>query len=334
MTKSRRLAERVLRLEAEAVLGLISKLDARFDQAVEMLHCCAGRVIVTGMGKSGLIGRKIAATLASTGTPAYFLHPAEGVHGDVGMVARGDVVLALSNSGETDEMLAVLPSLKRLGVPIVILTGNPGSTLARQCEIVLDVSVAEEACPMNLAPTSSTTATLALGDALAMALLDRRGLRPEDYAALHPRGSLGWRALFRVSDLMHTGDSVPIVREDALLKDAIAEMTRKRPRAARAGNVAHACGMTTVVDDAGCLVGVFTDGDLRRLHLAGSSLDDLRVGQVASRVPKLVAADDLAAKALEVMETFAITSLVVADAGLHPTGVIHLHDILKAKIVY
>ena len=217
----RRIAERVLRLEADAIVGLIGKLDERFAQAVQVLHACAGRVIVTGMGKSGLVGRKIAATLASTGTPAYFLHPAEGVHGDLGMVARGDVVLALSNSGETDEVLAILPPLKRLGVAIVLLTGNPGSTLARQCEVVLDVSVAEEACPMNLAPTSSTTAALAMGDALAMALLEVRGLRPEDYAAVHPRGTLGWRAMFRVADLMHTGDAVPRVRAEAPLEDAL-----------------------------------------------------------------------------------------------------------------
>lgn len=332
-SKFRDIAVRVLRLEAEAILGLVPKLDARFDEAVRMLHGCRGRVIVTGMGKSGLIGRKIAATLASTGTPAYFLHPAEGVHGDLGMVARGDVVLALSNSGETDEVLAVLPPLKRLGVPIVLLTGNPTSTMARQCEIVLDVSVAEEACPMNLAPTSSTTATLALGDALAMALLDLRGLQPEDYAALHPRGNLGWRALFRVRDLMHTGDTVPVVRENAVLKDAIAEMTRKRSRGANAGHGTHACGMTTIVDEAGRLVGVFTDGDLRRAHLAGNSIDDLRVGEVASRSPKLIGAEELAAKALEVMETFQITSLVVVDEARRPAGVIHLHDILKAKIV-
>ncbi len=205
MSAYRRLAERVLRLEAEAVLGLIPKLDEQFDRAVELLFGCRGRVIVTGMGKSGIIARKIAATLASTGTPAYFLHPAEGVHGDLGMVARGDVVVAVSNSGQTDEVLAIVPQLKRLGVPIVLMTGNPGSALARLCEVVLDVGVAEEACPLNLAPTCSTTAALAAGDALAMALLDRRGLRPEDYAALHPRGTLGWRALVRVRDLMHTG---------------------------------------------------------------------------------------------------------------------------------
>src|SRR3989442_6294124 len=209
----RRIAERVLRLEADAILAVVPKLDAGFARAVETLRGCAARVIVTGMGKSGLVGRKIAATLASTGTPAYFLHPAEGVHGDLGMVARGDVVLALSNSGETDEVLAILPPLKRLGVPIVLLTGNPTSSVARQCEVVLDVSVPEEACPMNLAPTSSTTAALAAGDALALALLELRGLRPEDYAALHPRSTLGWCALLRVADLMLMGDAVPIVPE-------------------------------------------------------------------------------------------------------------------------
>jgi arabinose-5-phosphate isomerase len=316
----RALAERVLRLEAEAVLGVIPRLDERFDRAVELLHGCAGRVIVTGMGKSGLVGRKIAATLASTGTPAFFLHPAEGVHGDIGMVARGDVVLALSNSGETDEMLAILPPLKRLGVPIVLLTGHPKSTLARQCEVVLDVAVAEEACPINLAPTSSTTAALAMGDALAMVLLDLRGLRPEDYAALHPRGTLGWRALFRVGDLMHTGEAMPAVGEQATLGEVAQEMTRAR------------LGMTTVLDAEGRLVGVITDGDLRRLHLRAGPLDALRAGEVATRTPKTIGADDLAAKALEMMEGV-ITSLVVIDEGQRPRGVIHLHDILRAKIV-
>jgi len=317
----RRLAERVFRLEAEAILGLIPKLDERFEHAVELLRRCAGRVIVTGMGKSGLIGRKIASTLASTGTPAYFLHPAEGVHGDLGMVSRGDVVLALSNSGETDEVLAILPPLKRLGVPIVLLTGNPTSALARQCEVVLDVSVAEEACPMNLAPTSSTTAALAAGDALALALLELRGLRPEDYAALHPRGTLGWRALFRVGDLMLTGDAMPVVSENTPLREVIAEMTRKRK------------GMTTVVDAAGRLAGVITDGDLRRLYLKGGSIDELTAGQVATREPKSIRADELAAKALEVMETWQITSLVILDGSNRPAGVIHMHDILRTKIV-
>ena len=317
----RKIAERVFRLEAEAILGLIPKLDEHFERAVELLRGCSGRVIVTGMGKSGLIGRKIAATLASTGTPAYFLHPAEGVHGDLGMVARGDVVLALSNSGETDEVLAILPPLKRLGVPIVLLTGNPTSSVARQCEVVLDVSVPEEACPMNLAPTSSTTAALAAGDALALALLELRGLHPEDYAALHPRGTLGWRALFRVADLMLMGDAVPIVPETTPLREVIIEMTQKRK------------GMTTVIDGEGRLAGVITDGDLRRLHLRSGSIDDLTAGQVASREPKMICADALAAKALEVMETWQITSLVIVDQARRPVGIIHLHDILRAKIV-
>lgn len=317
----RAIAARVLRMEADAILGLVAKLDARFEAAIDLLRGCSGRIIVTGMGKSGIIGRKIAATMASTGTPSYFLHPAEGVHGDLGMVARGDVVLALSNSGETDEVLAILPPLKRLGVPIVLLTGNPASTLARQCEVVLDVSVAEEACPMNLAPTSSTTAALAAGDALAMALLELRGLRPEDYAALHPRGTLGWRALFRVADLMHTGDGVPRVRADATLEDTILEMTKKR------------FGMTTVIDSAGRLTGIVTDGDLRRLHLKTQSIAGVRAGDVASSTPKTIGADELAAKALEVMEAWAITSLVVPDADGRPVGVIHMHDILRAKIV-
>lgn len=321
MSDPRRIAERVLRLEAEAVLALVGKLDENFDRAVALLRGCAGRVIVTGIGKSGLIGRKIAATLASTGTPAFFLHAAEGVHGDLGMVARGDVVLTLSNSGETDEVLAILPPLKRLGVAIILMTGNPQSTLARQCEVVLDVSVTEEACPMNFAPTSSTTASLAMGDALAMALLDQRALRPEDFAALHPGGALGWRAMFRVADLMHSGEAVPIVHENVLLKDALLDMTKKR------------LGMTTVVDDAGTLLGIITDGDLRRLHLQSTSFEGLRAGAVATRNPKVIAADDLAAKALEVMEAFAITSLVIVDGAQRPVGVIHLHDILRAKIV-
>jgi arabinose-5-phosphate isomerase len=316
----RRLAERVLRIEAEAILGVIPKVDERFERAVQMMRDCTGRIVVTGIGKSGLVGRKIAATLASTGTPAYFLHPAEGMHGDVGMLARGDVVVALSNSGETSEMLAILPPLKRLGVPIVLLTGNPKSTLARQSDVVLDVSVAEEACPMNLAPTSSTTAALAMGDALAMVLLELRGLRPEDYAALHPAGALGWRALFRVGDLMHTGEAMPAVADAAPLREAIQEMTRK------------GLGMTTVVGKDGRLVGVITDGDLRRLHMRGGSFDALQAGEVATRGPRTIGADDLAAKALEIMEG-KITSLIVVDESQRPRGVIHLHDILRAKII-
>ncbi len=314
------MADRVLRLEAESIAGLRGRLDDRFVRAVELMHGCRGRVIVTGMGKSGLIGRKIASTLASTGTPAYFLHPAEGVHGDIGMVARDDLVLGLSNSGETDEVLAVLPALKRLGVPLILLTGSPASTLARQADVILDVGVPEEACPMNLAPTSSTTAALAMGDALAMALLDLRGLGPEDYAALHPRGALGWQSLFRVRDLMHTDDALPVVSETATMKEAIEEMSAKR------------LGMTTVVDGAGRLVGIITDGDLRRQQLAHGALLDRRAGDCMTSNPKRIGADELAARALALMEG-AITSLVITDEAGRPAGVIHIHDILRAKIV-
>lgn len=314
-------AERVLRLEAEGILALTRRLDGRFVRAVGLMHGCAGRVIVTGMGKSGIVGRKIAATLASTGTSAYFLHAAEGVHGDVGMVARGDVVMALSNSGETDEVLALLPVLKRLGIPLVLLTGNPGSTLARLADVVVDVGVSEEACPMNLAPTSSTTAALAMGDALAMALLELRGLRPEDYAALHPRGNLGWRSLFRVGDLMHAGDAIPVVSEDATMKAVMEEMSAKR------------MGMTTVVDAESRLAGIITDGDLRRQQLVHGSLLDRRALECMTREPKCIAIDDLAAKALSVMEVHTITCLVIRDEGGRPSGVIRLQDILRARIL-
>lgn len=314
------MADRVLRLEAESIAALRSRLDDRFVEAVGLLRRCRGRVIVTGMGKSGLIGRKIAATLASTGTPAYFLHPAEGVHGDIGMMAREDVVLALSNSGETDEVLAVLPAIKRLGASLILLTGSSASTLAGQADVVLDVGVDEEACPMNLAPTSSTTAALAMGDALAMALLDLRGVRAEDYAALHPRGSLGWKALGKVGDLMRTGEAVPVVREGASMKEAIEEMSAK------------SLGMTTVVDASGRLVGVITDGDLRRHQLAHGDLLDRRAGDCMTANPKRIGADELAARALALMEGV-VTSLVIADERGRPAGVIHIHDILRAKII-
>ncbi len=314
------MADRVLRLEAESIAALRDRLDDRFVEAVGLLRRCRGRVIVTGMGKSGLIGRKIAATLASTGTPAYFLHPAEGVHGDIGMMAREDVVLALSNSGETDEVLAVLPAIKRLGASLILLTGSPASTLAGQADVVLDVGVREEACPMNLAPTSSTTAALAMGDALAMALLDLRGVRAEDYAALHPRGSLGWKALGKVGDLMRTGDAVPVVREGASMKEAIEEMNAKN------------LGMTTVVNTSGRLVGVITDGDLRRHQLVHGDLLDRRAGDCMTANPKRIGANELAARALALMEGV-VTSLVIADETGRPTGVIHIHDILRAKII-
>jgi arabinose-5-phosphate isomerase len=316
------LARRVLEIEADAVRALAPRLDARFAAAVRLLRACEGRVIVAGMGKSGLIGRKIAATLASTGTPAYFLHPAEGVHGDLGVLVRGDVLVLLSNSGETDELLAIIPSVKRLAVPMLLLTGAPDSALARVCDVVLDVAVREEACPLDLAPTASTTAALALGDALAMALLEVRGFRPEDYGDRHPRGTLGWKSTLRVRDLMHTGDAIPVVAEDVLMKEVIEEMTRKR------------FGMTTVVDRAGRLAGVITDGDLRRLLLRGEAFDVLRAGEAATRAPKTIDADALAASALELMEASGpITSLVVLDGAGRPAGIVRMHDIVRAKIV-
>jgi arabinose-5-phosphate isomerase len=313
-------AERVLRLEAEGILGLVERLDDRFVQALTLLRDCQGRVVVTGIGKSGIVGRKVAATLASVGTPALFLHPAEGVHGDIGMVARGDVVLAISNSGETDEILTLLPAIKRLGVPLIVLTGNPSSTLARNGDVVLDVSVREEACPMGLVPTSSTTAALAMGDALALALLELRGVGPDDFVVVHPGGSLGRRFL-KVEDLMHVGEAVPVVTEDTPMTDAILEMTGKR------------LGATTVVDRNGQLAGIITDGDLRRALQKDQEVLKKTARDVMSRTPKTIGREELAAKALEVMEHHAITQLIVVDRERRSAGIIHLHDILRAKIV-
>lgn len=315
-----KLAERVLRIEAEGILGLVPRLDERFLRALEILRDCRGRVVVTGIGKSGIAGRKVAATLASVGTPALFLHSAEGMHGDIGMVARGDVALAISNSGETEEILTLLPAIKRLGVPLVVLTGNPNSTLARHGDVVLDVSVGVEACPMNLVPTSSTIATLAMGDALAVALLELRGLEPEDFAIVHPGGNLGRRFL-KVEDLMHVGEAVPIVGEETPMADAILEMTGKR------------LGATTVVGADGRLSGIITDGDLRRAIQKDSQVFRRVAREVMSENPKTIGRSELATKALEVMERHAITQLIVVDDRRGPAGIIHLHDILRAKIV-
>ncbi len=312
---------RVLEIEARAVRDLIARLDHRFDQAVQILYGCAGKVVVSGMGKSGLIGQKIAATLASTGTPAFFLHPAEGVHGDLGMLARRDVFIAISNSGETEELLTLLPFVKRLSVPVIALTGRTGSTLAKNSDVVLDVSVAEEACPLGLAPTASTTATLAMGDALAIALLQERGLKEEDFAQFHPGGVLGRRLLLKVRDLMHQGAAVPRVRQDAPAQEAILEMTSKK------------LGMTTVVDQAGELVGVITDGDLRRFLEKGQDLARSVAGDLGSKRPKTIGPDELATKALSLMEQHAITSLVVTDPPRRIIGVLHLHDLLKSGVV-
>jgi len=312
---------RVLRIEAEAILGLIPKLDERFDQAVKILRDCRGRVALTGIGKSGSVAQKIASTLASTGTPAFFLHPAEGGHGDLGMLVRGDVLIAVSNSGETDELIELLPAIKRLGLKLIALVGDPASTLARQSDVAIDVSVAEEACPMGLAPTASTTAALAMGDALAVALLEERGFTEQDFALLHPAGSLGRRLLWRVQDLMHAGQQIPRVSEDALMRDAIAEISQKK------------LGMTAVVDGAGRLTGIVTDGDLRRALQKGMDLLQRRVKECMTADPKTIDRESLAAKALEMMERHAITSLLIVDVEGRPEGVIHLHDLLKAGVV-
>jgi arabinose-5-phosphate isomerase len=312
---------RVLDIEARAVQALIQRLDSGFSKAVDLLYDCKGKVVVSGMGKSGLIGQKIAATMASTGTPSFFLHPAEGLHGDLGMLARRDLLIAISNSGETQEILQLLPFMERMGIPVVAIVGRKSSTLAKNSAVALDVSVAEEACPMGLAPTASTTATLAMGDALAVALLEKRGFKEQDFAQFHPGGTLGRRLLVKVRDLMHKGQDVPQVLETVLASAAILEMSAKK------------LGMTTVVDRAGTLVGVITDGDLRRFLQQGGDFSKITAGSLASRGPKMIGPDELAAKAVEMMERFSITTLVVAEQAKRIVGVVHLHDLLKHGIV-
>jgi len=312
---------RVLDIEARAVQALIQRLDTGFSDAVNLLYHCKGKVVVSGMGKSGLIGQKIAATMASTGTPSFFLHPAEGLHGDLGMLARRDVLIAISNSGETQEILQLLPFTERMGIAVLGITGRKGSTLAKNSAVALDVSVAEEACPMGLAPTASTTATLAMGDALAVALLEKRGFKEEDFAQFHPGGTLGRRLLVKVRDLMHRGQELPQVQETVLAPQAILEMSAKK------------LGMTTVVDRAGALVGVITDGDLRRFLQQGGDFSTVTAGSLASRHPKLIGPDELAAKAVEMMERYSITTLVVTEKTKRIVGVVHLHDLLKHGIV-
>jgi len=315
-------ARRVISIEGEAVQALLERLDSSFVQAVRLLYSCRGRVVVTGMGKSGIIGRKVSSTMASTGTPSIFLHPAEGSHGDLGMVVKGDVVLAISYSGETPEILSLLPVIKRLALPLVSLTGNLGSTLAKKSDVVLDVSVAEEASSLKMAPTASTTAALAMGDALAVALLEMRGFSEEDFALLHPGGIIGKKLLLRVEDLMHSGSELPVVSVNTPMKDVILEISSKR------------LGITTVVDDEGKLKGVITDGDLRRiLERYGHSFFQLKAGEVMTKNPKTINDDALAAKALQRMELYSITALVVPDQKDRPKGIIHLHDLLKAGIV-
>jgi arabinose-5-phosphate isomerase len=312
---------RVLAIEARAVQALIQRLDSGFSDAVDLLYDCKGKVVVSGMGKSGLIGQKIAATMASTGTPSFFLHPAEGLHGDLGMLARGDVLIAISNSGETQEILQLLPFMERMAIPVMAIVGRKGSTLAKNSAVALDVSVAEEACPMGLAPTASTTATLAMGDALAVALLEKRGFKEQDFAQFHPGGTLGRRLLVKVRDLMHSGQELPQVQETVIASVAILEMSAKK------------LGMTTVVDRAGALVGVITDGDLRRFLQQGGDFSKITAGSLASRRPKLIGPDELAAKAVEMMERYSITTLIVSENAKRIVGVVHLHDLLKHGIV-
>ena len=314
-------AKRVLMIESKAIEALVDRIGEDFVQAVELIYKCIGRVVVTGMGKSGIIGKKIASTLASVGTPALFLHPAEGVHGDLGMITKGDVIICLSNSGETEELLKILPVIKRFDIKLIAITGNTKSTLARSGDVVLDVSVDEEACPWDIVPTASTTASLAMGDAIAIALLDKKGFKKEDFALFHPAGSLGKSLLLTVNDLMHKGDTIPIVKEDTPLKDVIYEISSKK------------LGVTSVVDGDGVLKGIVTDGDLRRLLEKKRDIFEITASEIMSKNPKTIDKNELAAKALQIMEQYSITSLLSTDEKKSPIGIVHLHDLLKAGVV-
>jgi arabinose-5-phosphate isomerase len=314
-------ARRVLRIESQAINDVLTRLDATFEKAVDILFGCKGRVAVTGMGKSGLIGRKVSATLSSTGTPSFFLHPAEALHGDLGMLARGDAVLAISYGGETDEIVQLLEALKRLETPLVTLTGKIHSTLAEASEVALDVSVREEACSLNLAPTASTTVAMAVGDALAVSLLERRGFRPDDFAALHPAGRLGQK-LLRVEHKMHAGQALPHVSVDTKMIDVIHEMSRK------------GLGMTTVLDPDGRLAGILTDGDLRRLmEKHGGATLEMSLASCMTRNPQTIHPHVLASQALNLMEKRKITSVVVVDEANAVLGVVHLHDLWTLELI-
>ena len=314
-------ARRVLQIEAQALSELISRLDASFDRAVDLLFACKGRVVVAGMGKSGLIGRKISATLSSTGTPSFFLHPAEALHGDLGMLARGDALLAISYGGETPELLNLLETLKRLEMPIVTLTGNLKSTLAGASDVVVDVSVRKEACSMNLAPTASTTAAMALGDALAIALLERRGFQPDDFVALHPAGRLG-KKLIRVEHVMHKDEALPKVPPETPMPATFHEMSAKK------------LGMTTVAGADGVLLGIITDGDLRRLmEKHGGATLAMTAGDCMIRAPQTIGPNVLASEALNLMEKKKITSVVVVERGGKVLGVVHLHDLWTLELI-
>lgn len=313
-------ARGVVDVEIQALEDLKNQLDDQFVQAVELIEACKGRVIITGMGKSGLIGKKIAATLSSTGTPSYFLHPAEGSHGDLGMLMKQDVVIAISNSGETPEILGILPLVKRFGVPLIGMTGKANSTLAQQSDLVLNIAVRQEACPLGLAPTASTTATLALGDTLAVVLLERRGFSEEDFAMFHPAGNLGKRLLLRVQDVMHTGQNLPLVSLDTPFLDALMEASQKK------------LGMAIVQDKQGVMVGVLTDGDVRRALTRFTDPRSIPLEEVMTRAPKQVEPDELAVTALRRMEEHKITVLISCSPDGQPIGAVHMHDILKTGI--
>jgi len=314
-------ARRVLEIEAQAILELVPRLDESFDRAVELLYACPGRVVVTGMGKSGLIAQKISATLASTGTPSLYLHPVEAVHGDLGRIVKGDVLLAISASGDTEEILALVPQVKRLGSPLVAMTGNPRSSVAQAADVNLDVSIRQEACPLGLAPTASTTAALAMGDALSMALIERRGFTVDDFAVLHPGGRLA-KKLLRVEDVMHTGEQIPRVSPETAMKEVLFEMTRKR------------LGLTTVTDPDGRLRGMISDGDLRRqMERHGYTLLDRTAAECMTRTPVLIGRRELATRALDVMEGRKITALLVTDAEGRIEGVVHLHDLWETEMI-
>ncbi len=316
------IARKVLKTEAEAVLALIGKLDSNFEKAVDAIYKSKGRVVITGMGKSGLVGKKIASTLASTGTPAFFLHPAEATHGDLGMVTSDEVIIAISNSGETDEIVGLIPFLKRFNVSLISMTGNPRSTLSKVADVNLDISVKEEACPLGIVPTASTTAAMAMGDALAVALLMKRGYKEEDFAFFHPGGSLGKKLFIKVKDLMHSGDALPVVSQETPMTKAVMEISSKR------------LGVTVVADSERKILGIVTDGDLRRgIEKWGKAVFDMKAGEVMTRNPKTISEDELAAKALSIMEEHSITALVVPDDEGKAKGIIHLHDILKQGIV-
>ncbi|MHC2145529.1 Arabinose 5-phosphate isomerase KdsD [compost metagenome] len=314
-------AQRTIRFELEAVEGLLAHIDADFVKACELILASKGRVVVVGMGKSGHIGNKIAATLASTGTPAFFVHPAEASHGDMGMITRDDVILALSNSGSTAEIVTLLPLIKRLGIQLISLTGNPDSPLAKAAEVNLDARVAQEACPLNLAPTSSTTAALVLGDALAIALLEARGFTAEDFAFSHPGGALGRRLLLKVENVMHAGEELPQVQRGTLLKDALLEMSRK------------GLGMTVVLEADGRLAGIFTDGDLRRSLDRNIDVHTTLIEEVMTAHGKTARAEMLAAEALKIMEDHKISALVVIDKDERPVGALNMHDLLRAGVM-